>query len=177
MSTIKNDSLFVGFSRPSGWFEPFSWLIRLVCWSPYSHAYIKYFDSYANRWIIFQASGLKVNFIGHELFSTEEFICGEFEIPITSDIKLSTIQFAIDNVGTPYGVLQIAGFVWVLLANLFGNKVKNPLYSGSSWFCSEIVTQILDQIKSIGDTMDPSTATPKDVYNFLLSKGYKLASD
>lgn len=167
------DSIVIGFSKPKAWYMPFSWLIRLVTWCEFSHVYVRYEDNYANRDIVYQASGLKVNFIAQPMFDSEEDVYAEFIIPISDKTKLSTVQFAIDNVGSPYGVMQIVGFAWVMLANIFGKRVKNPFYSGSSFFCSEIVTDILEEIKSVDDTMDPSTATPKDVYEFLLSKGYK----
>lgn len=167
------DSIIVGFSKPKAWYMPFSLLIQLVTWCKFSHTYIRYEDIYAKRNIVFQAKGLLVNFIGKPLFDSAEDIYAEFEIPLTKKTKLKTIKFAIDNVGKPYAVMQIVGFMWVMLANLFGKRVNNPFYNGSSYFCSELVTDILEEIKSVDDTMDASTATPKDVYNFLISKGYK----
>ena len=167
------DSIVVGFSKPKGWFEPFSWLIRLVTWSAYSHAYIKYYNSYASRWEIFQASGLKVNFVGATLFDSEEVICKEFTIPITTQAKLELVQFAIDNVGKPYGVGQIFGILWVLFMRAFGIKVKNPFASSSSDFCSELTEEVLNKIVGEGDPLDPSASTPKDLCVFLESKGLK----
>ncbi len=165
------NQIIVGFSRPSGWFEPFSWLIRLVTWSSYSHAYIKYYNPYADRWEIFQASGLKVNFIGNAMFNSEEIICGEFQIPISDATKLSTVQYAIDKVGSPYGIGQVVGFGWVLLMRLFGKNVKNPLHSASSFVCSELVGDILEEI-GVANGIDPSTMSPKDIYNLVVSKGF-----
>lgn len=165
------NSIIIGFSRPSSFFVPFSWLIRLVTNCPFSHAYIKYNNSYANRNEIFQASGLKANFIGQTMFDTEEDIYAEFEISISDASKLSTIQFAIDSAGSPYAVGQIFGFGWVLLARLFGKRVTNPFYSKSSFFCSEMVADILNEIN--GSNLDSSTMSPKDVYDYLISQGLK----
>ena len=148
------NNIVIGFSRPNGWFEPFSWLIRLVTWSSYSHVY----------------------FIGQPLFNSEEIIYKEFQVPISDAAKLSTVQFAIDNCGQPYAVGQVVGFGWVLLMRLFGKKVKNPFYSNSSFFCSELVGDVLNQIIEKGDAIDPSTASPKDIYNFMISKGYQPLS-
>ena len=174
MSGVNMDSIVIGFSKPKKWFEPFSWLIRLGTWSPFSHAYVKYYNSYVCRWEVFQASGLKVNFIGQAMFDSEEDIYAEFEIPISAATKLSVIQFAIDNVGSSYAVGQIFGFPLVWFMSFFGKKIRNPFYNGSNYFCSELVTDVLKEIKSVGDQMDPGTATPKDVYLYLLSKGYKV---
>lgn len=172
----KKDSIIVGFSRPKAWYMPFSWLIRLVTWCSFSHTYLRYEDSYAKRNLIFEASGIKVNFLDQTKFDAAEDIYAEFNIPVSTKTKLGVIQYAMDNVGAPYAVGQIFGFPIVWLAALFGKKLKNPFFSGSNYFCSEIVTDILEEIKSVGDTMDASTATPKDVYDFLISKGYKPIS-
>lgn len=169
------NSIIIGFSKPKGWFEPFSWLIRLFTWCPFSHAYVKYENSYANRNEIYQASGLYVNFIGQTLFESKENVYAEFIIPISDATKLTTVQFAIDKVGSPYGIGQIFGFIWVLLMRLFGKSVKNPFYSTSSFVCSELVGDILNEIG--GTDLDVSNMTPKDIYDYLISKGYKPISD
>jgi hypothetical protein len=168
------DSITIGFSRPKGGFQPFSWLIRLVTWSPYSHAYVRYYDTYTDRWIVFQASGLKVNFIGDTMFDGLEDIYAEFVVPISDSTKQSVVQGAIDKCGSPYGVGQVVGFAWVLFMRLFGKNVKNPFYSASSFVCSELVGDVLVEIND--GTFDPSTMTPKDVYNFVVSKGFKPVS-
>jgi hypothetical protein len=167
------NQIIVGFSRPKAWLEPFSWLIRLVCWAPYSHTYIRFYSATYDRWLIYQASGLKVNFIGQTMFNQLEDVCDEFTVPVCSKTITNTVKRAIDNCGSPYGISQIVGLGWVLFMKIFGKNVKNPFYSGSSYFCSELVTDILTEIKSVDDEMDPSTATPKDVYDFLISKGFK----
>ncbi len=164
-------SIVVGFSKPKAFFEPFSWLIRLVTWCPFSHAYIRYENPYANRVEIFQASGMKVNFIGQTMFDSLENIYAEFNIPISDAAKLATVQLAIDKVGSPYGVGQVVGFGWVLLMRSFGKNVKNPFASNSSFVCSEMVAEILNEIN--GSNLDASVMTPKDVYRYILSKGYQ----
>ena len=171
------DQIIIGFSRPSGWFEPFSWLIRLVTRSPYSHVYIKYYNPYANRWEIFQASGLKVNFVGQALFNSQEIIYKEFVIPVSAQTKLATVQFAIDNVGKPYGIGQIAGIGWVLLMRVFGKRVANPFYSGSSYFCSEVTEAWMNEIARQDDPMEIGTADPTDICNFLESKGFQTTME
>lgn len=165
------DSIVVGFSRPRSWLKPFSWLIRLVTWSPYSHTYIRYNNPYANRNEIFQASGMLVNFIGQAMFDTEENICAEFNIPVTSQTKQLVVQNAIDKCGSPYGVGQVVGFGCVLFCRIFGKKIKNPFASTSSFVCSELVADLLNEINGI--TLDSSTMTPKDIYTYVISKGYQ----
>jgi len=167
-------NLIIGFSKPKKWFEPFSWLIRLVTSSPFSHAYIKFYSQSYDRTLIYQASGLKVNFIGQPMFDSSELTVAEFTIPITDDALESTVQYAIDRCGSSYGILQILGFGAVLFMRTFGKKIQNPLYSGDTYVCSELVSDILIEIgQANGDVIDPSTMSPKDVYDYLISKGFK----
>jgi hypothetical protein len=168
------DSIIIGFSRPKSWFVPFAWLIMLVTWCKFSHAYVRYENAYANRNMVFQASGLKVNFMGQTMFDGEENVYAEFNIPISDAAKLSTVQFAIDNVGSSYAVGQILGFPIVWFMAMFGKKIRNPFYSGSNYFCSELVCDILNEIN--GTALDSSVMTPKDIYGYLLSKGYQPVS-
>ncbi len=162
------NEIIVGFSRPKAWLEPFSWLIRLVTWSPISHAYIRFFDEEHNRWIVFQASGLKVNFIGQIMFDNAEDIYAEFSVPVSDSMKSSVVQGAIDKCGSSYGIGQIFGFAWVLMMRMLGKSVSNPFYSASSFVCSELVGDVLIEIGE--GNLDPSAMTPKDMLNFMLSK-------
>lgn len=167
------DSIIIGFSHPKAWFSPFAWLI---CWctkSKFSHTYIQYYNSYADRYEIFQASGLLVNFVGKTLFDTKENVDIQFEIQINTETKQRTVQFAIDNVGLPYGLGQVGGFAWVLFMRLFGRKVKNPWAKNSSFFCSELVSTILEEIIQPEDNIDPSTMSPQDLYEYLIGRGFK----
>lgn len=164
-------NIIVGFSRPKAWFEPFSWLIRLVTWAPMSHAYIRYYNSYAQRWIVYQASGLKVNFIGENAFNSAENIIAEFSLPISDAAQQKLVQGAIDTLGSPYGIWQVVGFLWIILMRKFGKTVSNPLYSASSFFCSELTSDDLEELGLSG--LDPSATSPIDLYNFMLAKGFK----
>jgi hypothetical protein len=165
------NEIIIGFSRPASFFVPFSWLIRLVTWSSMSHAYIRYYDTYVQRWIIFQASGLKVNFIGQAMFNANEIVCNEFSLLVSDTTKQCVIQKATDECGSSYGVKQIFGFAWIMFMRLFGKSVKNPFYSGSTFFCSELTGDILVEI---GDAnIDTSAMSPKDLFNYMISKGYK----
>jgi hypothetical protein len=165
------DEIIVGFSRPKAWLEPFSWLIRLITWAPMSHAYIKYQDPYTSRWIIYQASGLKVNFIGKTSFDNIENVIAEFNLPVSNETKQKLVQGAIDTLGVPYGTKQLLGYLYVVFVRLFGKIVTNPLYDASSFFCSELASDDLEEIGLSG--LDPSVTSPKDLYNFMLSKGFK----
>lgn len=166
-------NIVIGFSRPKSGFQPFSWLIRLVTWSAFSHAYIKFYSKTYDRWIIYQASGLKVNFIPQTRFDKVEFIYREFNIPVSKLTMKSTVQGVIDDCGAPYDIRGILGFGIVLLARLFGKKIANPLVTAGSYWCSDLVANILIEIGDADkESIDPSTMSPKDIYNYLIEKGF-----
>jgi len=164
--------IIFGFSRPKGWFQPFSWAIRFFTWSNISHAYIKFYSTKYDRWLIYQASGLAVNFIGDAMFAPKEVIVEEYEIPISELTKNKTIEYAIDKCGSSYGVLEILGLLLVILAKKVGKNIPNILYNNNTFVCSELAADILIEIGE-GNGLDPKTTTPVDLRNFLISKGYK----
>lgn len=168
--------IIVGFSRPNGGFQPFSWLIRLVTRSKFSHAYVKFYSQQWDRWIVYQASGLKVNFVGEPKFDAVEDIVAEFGVPVSDEAKLATVRFAVDHCGDPYSLGQAFGMLFVLGARILGKKIKNPFRSSSSFVCSELVATILDEFTDEKDDVDPSTMSPQDVYDFLIAKGLRPIS-
>jgi hypothetical protein len=157
----------VGFSRPNGWFEPFSWLIRLAYWSPFSHSYIKYSIEEMNLNVIIQASGLVINLIGETVFDSKEIIYKEFTLPISDADKLSLVEFGLNQLGKPYNVLGIFGMAWVRFGQLVGLKLKSPFkYNQSSAFCSELVAYMLKNFDNV-KISNVSDLSPKDVYNIV----------
>lgn len=165
-----NDSIVFGFSRPSNLFPPplFAWLIMLFDWSNFSHSYIRFHSDAYDRDLVYQASGLKVNFIGWTMFQSEEVIVHEFQIPISTETKMKIVQYAIDNVGTPYALGAALGIVLVKITALFGKKIKNPISQKGYW-CSEVAAIVLGDYMDAPITPDQArTMTPTDVCNFLL---------
>lgn len=163
MSTLK-----VGFSRPCGGFKPFSWLIRAVDQTPYSHVYIKFYAAKYDRWMVYQASGNFVNFFGPEAFAEEATVIEEFDIEVCDEVRTKVVLFAIDHAGFPYDLKSVFGIAAVKAVGLFGKKIDNPFSTGdNSFFCSKLVAAILIDIvgESIKGSID--TLTPKDIYGYL----------
>lgn len=158
----------VGFSRPKAKFVPFADAIRAVLGTPFSHVYIKFKTDSFDRVLIYQASGLLVNFIGESRFAVEENVITEFSLEVSEDTFIKTVQFAIDNAGVPYGISQIFGILYVKALALFGVKAKNPFRNGNSnYVCSELVAQILKEIIGLDVQYDLDLITPKEVYELL----------
>lgn len=164
------DTITLGFSRPSKlWLPPlFSWAIMLFDWSNFSHTYIRFHSDSYDRDLVYQASGLKVNFIGWKMFQSEEVVVREFVIPVAAAAKLKVVQFAIDNVGKPYSLGAVLGIIVVKIAGLFGHKIKNPI-SQQGYFCSELAALILeDYCNAQLSNDDVKRMTPTDVCNYLI---------
>lgn len=165
------EEIIIGFSRPKKWFNPFSWLIRMAegkpwKWAPMSHAYVKYFDDRTKVWIIFQASGRMVNFVSEKRFDKIEHIVSEYKIPVTKKTKLKIQRKAQKIAGAPYGVKEIVGFGLVFMASLVGLKIKNPFASHTSFFCSQIACDIIEEIDK-QNLLDPATCSPLMLDQFL----------
>lgn len=161
-------NIVIGFSRPLGWFEPFSWLIRLVYWSSYSHAYVRFELPHEKRNIVAQASGLSVNFISDTNFDVKEVIYKEFTFPIDCDKKLALIQFVIDQLGKPYSVKGILGMAFVRIGQLLHIKINSPFaYDQTEDFCSEMTAYIAENFVGIKINQPVANLAPKDLYNIL----------
>lgn len=169
------DSITIGFSRPKGGFQPFSWLIRLAYWSPFSHAYVQFNIPKIGN-VIFQASGTKINLIGEPLFNSKEMIYKEFTLPISSKKKIELIKFAVAQLGKPYNLRGILGMAIVRIGQLLGLKWHSPFsYTGTEAFCSELVAKILEKYESI-DVGPVADDSPKAVYDILEKVSYELTS-
>lgn len=150
--------IYVGFSKPKKWFVPYSWLIKWVDKTPYSHVYIKFYSSTADEWIIYQASHASVNFFNEKYFVESNDVIDEFPFKLEETDWHNALKFAIQHVGAPYGVKQVLG---IGLGILFG---KNPFKDGSqSYVCSELIQCMIDLPTGI----DPDEVRPIDIHHYL----------
>lgn len=139
----------------------------LFDWSSFSHAYIRFHSDSYDRDLVYQASGLRVNFIGWKMFLSKEIIVKEFTIPVSPETKQRVIQFALDNVGTPYALGTAFGIIIVRIAALFGKKIKNPV-NQLGYFCSELVAIVMEDFLNAHISVDDvRRMTPTDDYNLL----------
>lgn len=160
---MEDSEIIIGFSRPRDNRIPiFSWLIRLIEGTEYSHVYIKWYSGFVDRYIIYQASGSMVHFIGHTLFKKHAQPVEEYAIDIKQSTKKEFIQWCLDHAGIHYGVKHIIGMAWVRFVGLFGKKIRNPL-SGKEQVCSKIVGEALRDVLDIKIKKDLETAGPKAI--------------
>lgn len=131
-------TIILGFSRRKD-FNLFSILIRLCTRSQASHTYVRIpIPEYQDN-MIFQASGLVVNYQYYGLFLQKETIVEEYEIPISDEQYLKSEKFRITEAGKPYSMKEIFGLLWVLLMRQFGKKISNPFSEGDhAYICVDV---------------------------------------
>lgn len=164
-------SIMVGFSRPKKHSFPiFSWLIRLIEWTPYSHCYIRWGSEWLERDVVYEASGTMVHFKEGKRFDDKVEVVHLFEIECSSDTRKKVIQKAMDFSGAPYGLKQVAGILLVKMARWIGCDLKNPFSDGNkTWVCSEIVAEILEEL-GVEFSVSKDNVTPRDLFEGLNSK-------
>lgn len=146
----------IGFSRPKNKLFPiFSWLIRLVERTSYSHVYIKIYSS-DGTYFIYQASGTHVNIIGSKYFEQGATVVKEYSLPISSEQKKNLLKFVAKECGAPYSITQILNIACHML---FGKG----FLSSKGYVCSEIAAIVLRDIYNFKLEKDENILTPKDI--------------
>lgn len=153
--------VIIGFSRPKT-FKVLSWIIQKVQGADYSHVYIKFYSDSLERELVYQASGLEVNFVGSNLFNSSHIIVDEFELEISDEAHKKALQFAVDKAGTPYSIKQLFG---ILIYMISGKILFRDGRSG--YVCSELIGQLLQEEFNFVISKDLDTIIPKDIHNIL----------
>ena len=153
----------IGFSKPSTW-KIGAELEMWWCKSPYSHAYIRYCDD-QGRDLIFQASHgsvhpqLYVNFLSDNIVTEE--ICLDF----TDQEYQKMRDFYYDKMGELYAYKDLIFiFVYEFLAKV-GIKISNEKIPG--YICSQLVAQMLSEVKGIKFDKPFNLIKPNDLFNSL----------
>ena len=148
--------IYVGFSCPTGSFEPFAWLIKWIEDRPYDHCYVR-FQEPTGAWMIFQASKEMVNLYAVPVWLQYNQSIKEYEINITDAQNSALWGYIKTNLGIPYSLLEDFG---ILLMKIF--KLQNNPYAGgfSAEFCSKSAANVCNvlgiQMPESTDDIDPS---------------------
>lgn len=154
--------MIVGFSRPKKW-KLFSAVVKWYLKTPYSHVYMKFYSKSLDRWIVYEAVGNGVRFIGQKLFDETVDIIKEFEIDISDEKQKELLVWCVDNSGVKYGCLQLIG---IFIANILKLK-RNPFKSGK--ICSELIAEAIENAGIYKFKKDLNLVTPKEIYNLLMA--------
>ena len=168
----------IGFSKACTTFPIFSWLILFTQRTPYSHVYLKYQDTNTGRTMIAQASHTEVNTMGETVFLTQETVVQEFTFQVSDASFLAIQQWVADNLGKPYGVLEICGLAVVQLALVFSVKINNPVKDeGVTFVCDQLVAALLSTCEKVVLPEPINNMTPKDVYDMVSTLPAVLSTD
>jgi len=162
------EKITIGFSKSKKKFAIYAWLIMWVEKTNFSHVYIKWHSDSLERDIYYQASGTAVNFMAQHIFEKHHAPVHEIELNVTPEQKKLIVQFAMDNVGVPYGLKPAIGIALVKVAMLIGKKIRNPFADGiGTQFCSELGARIMG---ILGYDLEENYDSfgPGDLYKFIL---------
>ena len=158
------------FSKHKG-FNLFSWLIMKSLDTPFSHVAVKMVDGDTNQVVFYQASGLTVNVVSEESFMNEEVIIYQKDIFVSDKVYIAGKTFAIAQLGKPYGIPAIFGFVAQIALSKIGIKIENPAKSnGSQFVCSQFAAAYIEAADGI--TLDVTDMTPKALYEVIQTLPY-----
>lgn len=156
-------TLILGFSSHTG---IFAWLIKKVTASHVSHAYIRIPNFHGTDDMVFQASGLAVNYCNYEYFITKTKVVEEYEMQVSDEQYEKAMTLMAKAAGKPYSMREIYGYLYVLFMREYRYKrVENPFGDGDkSYVCSELAAE------SIG-AKDPESMTPEDLRRYCKKTG------
>jgi hypothetical protein len=158
-------TITIGFSRANTFFPIFSWIIMAVQKTNYSHVYLKYQDEYLGQTMYYQASHTLVNSMSATVFLAQELPVQEFNFQVSDATFLKTMQFAANQAGKPYGIMEICGLALVEAAALFGIKIQNPVKDeGTTFICDQLIAAMLNECENIQLPMPINNMDPKDVF-------------
>lgn len=149
--------IYVGFSSPRGWFQPFSWLIRKWQATQYSHVFVIFpagsFDGLIETSLICEAAKGSVRNVAGPFFFPHVQVHRLFKIELDDAPLRDSFRVAASFMGANYSFTENLGIVF---ASIFGLK-KNPFGQGAVEFkCSELVYYILSELGfNFDSSLDP----------------------
>lgn len=158
--------VIVGFSSHPG---VFSTLIKFVTNSKVSHTYIRIPIPEYNESMIFQASGLVVNYTNYKVFLEKSKVIEEYEIEVSDDVFALGEMLRVMEMGKPYSMKEVFGLLWVLAMRGLSVRVKNPFRDGShSYICVELA------MMCVGLGSDSENVTQEDFRRWCVANGKLL---
>lgn len=157
-------TVYIEFTKPEGKILPlFSWVIRLVQGTKYSHVRLRWFNTVGKE-LIYEASGTSVKLTGDRAAKNlKSKVLKRYSLDLTRDEYrrlISLLEFS----GVDYGIWQAVG---IGLSNMFGLR-ENLLSRGrDKQVCSELVEVFLRRVKDWGIRMSADMAGPKEIDKWL----------
>lgn len=151
----------IGFSRPRSFFKPFSWLIRLFEWSRFSHVYISSYSEKYKTELIYQASGVQLNFMSKKHFDSASIIVEEFEFEVSGEDFDSYMNFAVKESGAPYSIKKVFE---IGISKVISRPI-DLVNDENIWVCSKLAGKVLKRFfNNEINEMEVLYSGPKDIY-------------
>ena len=150
--------IYVGFSRPSKFKIVSSLIMMWQGFTKYSHVYLRFYDEYTSKWVIFEASHGEVHLIEWGNWLENNISIRENPFELDEQHRKEVISFVIDNLQKPYSIKNIIGIV---IYGLTGFRLFTD--GPKAFICSELIALALDNKIIFKKPLD--LVTPKDIYN------------
>jgi len=172
--------VYVGFSSPRQWFQPFSWLIRKWQATQYSHVFVifpaQFLEGLSETHLICEAAHGSVRTVAAKFFFPNVKIWTLYKIQIDDATFRKSFGVGASYLGAHYSLRENAGIV---LADWLRLK-RNPLGEGSvGQKCSETTFYILQALGfNFDSALDPDLIDPKNIEQtlFEMAQGHPAIS-
>lgn len=151
----------IGFSTSNNFISK---TIRFFTRSKISHTFLLLDKAFMGEDMVMQATKGGFNLVTYSVFKQHNKIVELVEpgVSLVEGIKVATRWL-----GRDYDYLGVVGFLFVLLGRIFSLRWRNP-FNTDAVFCSEVIVYILKSSNYPGaESLNPSTITPQDLYEFL----------
>lgn len=157
----------VGFSKDGS--LP-SRIIRRLTGAPCSHAFLilEKGESEFGREMVLEASAFGIRLVSLERFKSQnEVVC---EVDFKGHLSQGLVA-AGSWLGEVYDFGGLFGMAFVILGRWLKKKWRNPLHRAHSLFCSELVTEVLQDsgIDGVSDLV-PEDTSPGDLMDALMKR-------
>ena len=154
-------TIIVGFSRSH---KITSKIITWLTGSVITHTYVRIPVPEYKTSMVFQAQGFNVHYLNYEEFLKHNTVIEEVEVEVSDEQFIEAEKIRVFECGKPYGMLELIGYLAVLIQSKVGLPVKNPFYdSDKSFVCVELVLNMLGM-------EDKSTMTPDKLHAMLVRR-------
>lgn len=156
--------VYIEFTKPKER-SFFSSLIMLFEKTEYSHVRFKWMDTKCGIWMVYEASGASVRFLGPQAqLQNEVHIIKSFELTLNKKQEGIFRNERMNMAGIQYGFKQIVGIGYSYItgkkSNIFADQEKTQV-------CSELAARILASIFNLDIPFDFDIAGPKAIDKYL----------
>ena len=166
---LKRGEVLVGFSTAKRW-NPLSAAIRAVTGAPCSHAWLLFYDERLHRLMVMEAH-VTFQVVPYENWLNDNEVVALVHPAVDLGSGLLTLA---DHLGTAYNIVGLLEVLPLKLARWihlhwrrFKLRLRHPLTSGHSLFCSQAVVVAM-HASGYPDSwkLDADSTSPADLFQF-----------